>query len=585
MRPIEESRAIGALLGVAVGDALGWPMEDRAGRVGGTSNIVPRLEFEDWCRREGGGYGPHEQLVRSGSVSDDTQLTLAVARSLLRGEAWFDHFTGVELPVWTIYERGGGGATKRAAQNWLRGRPPWSPKERTENIRRYLGAGGNGAAMRCLPHCIWSPQGYENLVDRLDVDGLATHGHPRALVGSRVFAWAAQWALSRVEKLGYGELLERSIEAVAEWGAPPRIDAWQRELARRAEPEDAEALWLQVVDETVRLLRIGSDGLAKGAVAVDRQVLDRLGAFGKASGAGTVTAVASIFLASRYATQPQQGLLTAAFARGADTDTLAAMTGGLLGCLSGDQWLSPLTDGVQDASYVTDLASCLIKHEVTQSPPQEDVRFTTKSRTSLYRWLDDATCGDSAELVPFGKIRVTEITDFESRLQFIRSWGLATEVGQTLLCKRYDKGRDGVPRWRSTAVPNATKPATSAVGEMRAGLVLRVSDMSRTRLFYEDLVGLPVTRASDRYVSFGWLALEPRDQPQLPLDESPHGTAAIRIYVPPERLKLALRALEESGFPLATHKRDGKPVIRTADPDGHPVEFWLRNGTTPPVSE
>lgn len=108
--PVAESktgeRARGAFVAAAVGDALGWPMEDRGNRVGGTAKVKPMPRMVPWVRREGGRYAPHEQPIPAGGYSDDTQLLLAVARSRLRGDDWYRHLVEAELPVWLLYERG-----------------------------------------------------------------------------------------------------------------------------------------------------------------------------------------------------------------------------------------------------------------------------------------------------------------------------------------------------------------------------------------------------------------------------------------------------------------------------------------------
>src|SRR5215211_5272005 len=120
------ARAEGAMLATAVGDALGWPQEDRSGRVGGRRAVEPRLEFSEWRRREGGRYAAHEEAIGAGEYSDDTQLVLALARALRAGDSWWERLTEVELPFWLFYERGGGAATKRAARSWANGKPPWT---------------------------------------------------------------------------------------------------------------------------------------------------------------------------------------------------------------------------------------------------------------------------------------------------------------------------------------------------------------------------------------------------------------------------------------------------------------------------
>src|SRR3954451_12278840 len=111
-------RAAAAMLFAACGDALGWPVEPRGRRVGGTSGLKPRLAFIDWRRREGGGYAPFQRRIPSGTYSDDTQLMLAVARSLTQGKDWREHLPRFELPALTLYELGGGGAIRSACRSW-----------------------------------------------------------------------------------------------------------------------------------------------------------------------------------------------------------------------------------------------------------------------------------------------------------------------------------------------------------------------------------------------------------------------------------------------------------------------------------
>ena len=54
---------------------------------------------------------------------------------------------------------------------------------------------------------------------------------------------------------------------------------------------------------------------------------------------GTSSAAAAAYLVARHAAQPGTRHLRPAFEKGADTDTLAAMVGGLMGCLAGSEWL------------------------------------------------------------------------------------------------------------------------------------------------------------------------------------------------------------------------------------------------------
>ena len=80
----------------------------------------------------------------------------------------------------------------------------------------------------------------------------------------------------------------------------------------------------------------------------------------KTNGSGTITAAASLFLASRYAASPLQGMLVAATTLGADTDTLASMAGTILGAIHGEEWLGHFASTVQDAGYIRRISTSLV---------------------------------------------------------------------------------------------------------------------------------------------------------------------------------------------------------------------------------
>ena len=131
----------------------------------------------------------------------------------------------VELSRWTIYERGGSGATKRAAQAWLAGSRPWQSRK-TDVVRRYFDASGNGVGMRVLPHALFLGDQDDPPVLVHDVvrDGATTHGHPSALFGATACAYAA-WSLARRNRtLGFGELLGLLIDEEDRWGAFPDME-------------------------------------------------------------------------------------------------------------------------------------------------------------------------------------------------------------------------------------------------------------------------------------------------------------------------------------------------------------------------
>ena len=100
----KKEKYTGALIGAAIGDALGWPNEQNSKNIRKNRNSI--RTYVEWNRRAGGKYWPHEEKICAGEYSDDTQLIIATARSLLRGRQWSNFFRQAELPAWLKYERG-----------------------------------------------------------------------------------------------------------------------------------------------------------------------------------------------------------------------------------------------------------------------------------------------------------------------------------------------------------------------------------------------------------------------------------------------------------------------------------------------
>lgn len=438
--PGVEARARGGFLALAAGDALGWPQEVPR-RVRAPRTLPePRVEFTAWTRRGGTRFRPYDEEIGSGEYSDDTQLALAVARSRARhGEAWWEAFTRTELPFWLLYERGGGGATRRAARAWVTGRPPWEAGRAGESAR-YFRAGGNGAAMRVLPHAVFHAEAPVEQVARDAVrDGTATHGHPRALVGAAAYACAAWYLVRKRDTLGYGELLEVLLDGVSSWARFPDSEAERTSWTNAAVEAipDYEDAWGRVVAETRQLLEAARAGVRQGPLADDRALLEILGCFGPEKGSGTISAAAAVYLASRYALSPPAGVLSAAFARPADTDTLAALAGGLLGCLAGADRLPGAWRSVQDADYLRRLASRLA---VGPGPEEAAVPVAPAPRAeAVFRALAE-NGGEEVALGGTLRARATPWRGAKPASPSLRmeSWRLVTSDGQTMYIHRLE---------------------------------------------------------------------------------------------------------------------------------------------------
>jgi ADP-ribosylglycohydrolase/catechol 2,3-dioxygenase-like lactoylglutathione lyase family enzyme len=594
---IEKAQA--AFLGAAAGDALGWPHEQNAKRVR-TQTRGPdgaaRPDFRQWTRREGHPrFAAFEMDVRPGEYSDDTQLLLCVARSRLQPGAWWRHLSEVEFPFWTTYERGGGGATKRAAASWIDGRAPWHASRKPEDRHRYFEAGGNGVTMRILPHCLLAAQSsdFATLAHDIVVDGVCTHGHPRALVGALAYGFALWTAFRQSGTLSYGGLIEATRSGIGQWSSLPDItDVWPdwRDAAEAAHAgEYGDVLWHETVAEMASLLDVARDGLRFGALAVDHQVLERLGCFDRErNGAGTISAAAAIFLASMHAADPLNGIAAAAFAPNSDTDTLASMTGAILGAIAGRDWLGSLALDVQDARYLCDLAGRLVRHETYPGAVAEAV-----NRRKLKTFQELLERSDTGQHLRLPDSRSAEVQ--ERREHQVLS-GLSQAVTRVL------RVADGqlIPVTTTRRAPARTRDErhvrplpdqTEVVGEgehiehtedvVSFRLRTPVRDLAEARDFYARVLGFPVAESDGGLRVGKWLVLiqdsnARRDGRKTRVTHVNRELRALLFEV--RDVKSLYNTMVERGLvplkKLTSHPR--REYFQCIDPDGNVIELFER---------
>jgi ADP-ribosylglycohydrolase len=576
---VRAQTARGMFLAAAVGDALGWPQEIRGGLVGGQKErdrTSPRPEFRNWTRHAGHYSRRYYDPVAAGEYSDDSQLLLATARSCLEGPRWWNRLTEVELPAWPLYQRGGGGAVLSAAASWADGRPPWrrdGPARAQAAEKRYRGAGANGVAMRIAPHVLWANND-DDVVQRVMRDGIATHGHPRALVGALVYAFALRHAATSREEHGFGDSVEAAAAGLidvdhvlpalpSDWGTP-------RELGQFADT------WQETTKETSQLLTFVMDSLQRGAMSNPEATLEQLGCTDpKINGAGTVSAAAAIYLASRFAARPQNGLLTAAYLHKADTDTLASLTAAILGTLHGTEWLGNLADEVQDADYIARVAEHTAAH-ATNSPP-----WPTRPPRTLRRTLSDTLRSgrDTHGEFPDGRhYRLNNISALHDN-RTMRAW-LRLDDGQTAIVDlRSDPARvssrtghvggDGhsrksQPRSRRhgdqhEADMTSDATATPAHRSSReTGVILATRNLARSAAFYAQLTGRDIP------VRAGIAEITPALRLRQSASDAPIDTSSATVHIHVEDLSAAARRL---GF-TTTIRKDN---IELRDPDGRTV--------------
>lgn len=198
-----EDRALGALLGGALGDAMGMPTQTLApeaiaaahGRVAGF--VAPMPDH------------PVSRGLPAGSVTDDTEQALLLAQQLIANPGRFDHAAWVAaLLRWEegVRARGLldllGPSTKRALTEIAAGTPP-----------EEAGQGGdtNGAAMRVGPVGIATPPDPpERLVARVAETCRATHNTTLGIAAAAAVAAAVS---TGIEGAGWAESAQAGIAA------------------------------------------------------------------------------------------------------------------------------------------------------------------------------------------------------------------------------------------------------------------------------------------------------------------------------------------------------------------------------------
>ncbi|MEV0369746.1 ADP-ribosylglycohydrolase family protein [Streptomyces sp. NPDC050636] len=278
-----DERAIGAVLGSAVGDALGAPFE--FGEPGAYTARFPDGLGE---MHAGGGWD-------LGEATDDTQMAVLTAQSLLaRG--------GLDLPdVFRRFQRWAAGGPKDIGlqtEDVLGSGLPWD-RAAAAHFEINARAAGNGSLMRTAPSAVYfAGRGRTTTMDAARRLAALTHGDRAAWEGTAVFHELVRTALDGADPLA---AVPDALAAVH----PDHHDRWAVVLAPDWHPELATefngAVWPCL-------------GSALWALRTTGSYADALGA---------------------------------AIDLGGDTDTVAAVTGGLAGAVYGasaipDGWTRPL---------------------------------------------------------------------------------------------------------------------------------------------------------------------------------------------------------------------------------------------------
>jgi ADP-ribosylglycohydrolase len=360
----------GAMVCSAVGDALGWPTEFLKEK--GTRKPpfeLPVRDFIKWEKLVGGRWWGYRDTIGPGEYSDDTQLTLAMARSISStGDFEPERFAYSEFPLWLHYERGGGRSIKTAARTLIHRKNDWVHNFYKRGNVDYRSAGANGAAMRNLPIALVSYGDNRRLIRDSFFNAIISHGHPRAILGTILLGLAVHYALSDESTAAASmiQFLRSHIEdAGRDVAGNECISSWIEAWEKKGETEGGafKTAFSETRKEAHQYLAAILEFIDKPA----KDYYTFVGALDPSTkGSGIATICAAIYLFLRHRDKPTEPVYSAANQLGSDTDTIACFAGALAGARYGkDAVPRHLWEKIQDREYLVKTASRL--HAIASS--------------------------------------------------------------------------------------------------------------------------------------------------------------------------------------------------------------------------
>ena len=285
---MNSDRARGILLGLACGDALGRPVEFRS---------ADQIAAEHGRLDEMVGHGTWNQPA--GTITDDTDQALCIARSLVEQQAFDPADIADRFVAW--YDSGPfdiGGMTRRSLRR-LKCGDTWDEAGQQVWADSYEGQNaGNGSVMRCPPLAIPYATEWDRLAAVSRQSSQITHADPRCTDGCAI--------------------LNLTVAGLLEEAETPLQDA---------------------------LDYIGSD--APDELVTALQPLARGDSLGTLETSGYVVHSLQTALYDGLGEDSAEEAIVTAVNRGGDTDTIGAIAGAVAGARFGaselpDRWLNAI---------------------------------------------------------------------------------------------------------------------------------------------------------------------------------------------------------------------------------------------------
>lgn len=395
MREIKtDSRFRGAMLGLAIGDALGCPVEglkaghiqQLVGRVQGYLESLSLWQEKPWRWRMPGLY------------SDDTQQAIFLADTLVRCHGFDPGFFArlllragqADAPGARGAHRGIGPAFAASLQRLAAGTSP----ETSGTL-----SAGMGAAMRVAPVGLFYAEEETALWSAAVRQGLVTHRDPRALALAAAVAFAvARSASGRWE----GTKAAARAAELSEW-----LETAEQELEREfiaSVPVEAYDLFGRVsaaVDNFRYYLQMDRRQVWNQIVAEANRhfPLHKITEPGDPFAlAGGVSALFAALAAGSF----EDGLLEVIHL-GKDTDTMGAIAGGILGARFGEESIPPAwRKGLKNAEQVALRGEAILARSFqglrVEDPVEMEARLTSEEARERNRLMEIAVRRGEASL-------------------------------------------------------------------------------------------------------------------------------------------------------------------------------------------
>ncbi|MFM9367964.1 ADP-ribosylglycohydrolase family protein [Streptomyces sp. Da 82-17] len=307
--------ATGALLGLALGDALGFPTE---------FNDVPQIlaKFGPWR---------HMELPAQAYITDDTQMTLALARALTRldgrllgGPEEFARQVRREYIAWNVSpdnNRAPGATCIRACELLADEARDWRDASQVHSK-------GCGANMRVAPLGLLPGLDDDVRAGASQLQSALTHGHPTALAASDLTSYAVRLLADGVDPVG----LVGRLRSYALQNRTTYREEWLGDLWTRSQDPSAEHFAARGWDECLAVLERLAAALADANEELDPCL---------ATGQGWIAEEAlatGLLCFLLFPDEPVTALRRAACTAG-DSDSIACLAGAFAGAhLGADAW-------------------------------------------------------------------------------------------------------------------------------------------------------------------------------------------------------------------------------------------------------